>query len=248
LTEATNWVDLPAMYPDPHMQDSLPYKCRLSVAVLGLLTLLLTGTRTSLAAVDSVVVFDSVNPSLHVYSGAPANGGLWGYTSSATEFVPSASGALLSIDLNLWASGPYTPAIVDVSLVPNSAGGRPSPVILASGIITVTNTIISSQLTSFQLNNHVPLVAGTPYWLVLSPHEATTACAWSFSDQPGYMAQTMNRNPVLDSDWAIEFLNGAPDLGIPQLRVYAVPEPSIFGLCLGGLGLVVLRRKSLSGA
>jgi hypothetical protein len=211
---------------------------------LPLLVLFLTGTSFA----KSLVVFDSISPIQNGGAGASVTGGAWGLVSSAAEFVPSASGTLLGIDLRVWLASPYLTADIDVSLVQNSPGGSPSQTVLASGMITATTGPLDPQFTRFQPNTSALLLAGTPYWLVLSPHDPSSSSAWTLSDYPGYLAQTMNPNPSSDSDWAREFLPGGPGTGngLPQFRVYAVPEPSFFGLSLGALALVLLRMSRAS--
>ena len=207
---------------------------------------------TALATSVPYTVYNSIPATLSIgEGGGPINGTTYfgfPYSITASQFTPTASGRLTSIDLSLLISGFdfLKTANIDLLLTPLGPGGLPSQTVLTSGMITVTNR--QPQLTTFLPSNQVFLETGTPYWLVLAPHDANCLAAWTYSLQfSGYVAFTETPNPSLQ-DWTLVFADLPPEsAGVPEFRVNAIPEPSCLGMALIGLALFVhRRRKSVS--
>jgi hypothetical protein len=237
------------------MQTKIPSASKVSVLLCGLLTLLVA--EGALGA-DPYIIFDSIPPDLRAtVGGATINGFLYygpyypPYNMFASEFTPAADGTLTTIDLNLWqATGLNITARIDVSLRLEGTDGKPSDNILTSGTITVTDDSLHPQLTSFVTPDQVWLSANRPYWLVLAPHDAISFAAWTYSSAvAGFVAESETPDPASE-DWHRAFLAGGPpgSFGLPEFRVSAVPEPSIFPISLIALALLVHRtlRRGLT--
>jgi len=130
------------------------------------------------------VVFDSIPPTVRTgQGGATINADpRFDYTIFATEFTPSSSGTLSSIDMFVWRAGfSFDNGQIDVSLRPNSLSGYPSETILTSGMITAPDNSLQPVLTTFLPSGPLALYASTPYWLVLAPHNSTSFAGWEYS-------------------------------------------------------------------
>ena len=217
---------------------------RRSLAICGLLVLL--QPNVTLAAANPYVVFDSIGVSLEGGAGATIGGSFSdsGYVMAATQFIPTANGLLTGIELNLFASGYYRPAKIDVSLRLNGPGGVPSGDILAFGSITVTNDSLNKRLTTFVPSGQVSLSANTPYWLVLASQDSHTSAAWVFSHEvSGYTAHSLVPDP-LPANWTSTYRVGLPaTFGLPEFRVSAIPEPSSLSLSLVALASGAIVRS-----
>jgi len=130
-------------------------------------------------------------------------------------------------------------ATFDVFLDSDS-GGTPGSVIEQIGFgLSATASFPASLITANTIGTPITLTAGTPYWLVVSPHQADSRVTWagggSVETPRAISLDGGNTWPLVGTD-ALEFqIDGTPNA--------PVPEPSTYGL-LGGIAafLFGLRR------
>lgn len=166
-----------------------------------------------------------------------------------------AIGKFAQFDSQLEVAIPFTPGADYVlgTIMVAAHGRRPSPydqvtVYLAEGatapgpaIESFTFTLSGTAILTATSLSHVPLTAGTQYWVVLSaPDLANTSADWIVSD-PAVPGRSATRNLDISPDWHTS------DGTLPALTVTgtAIPEPANWLLLGSSLaGLLASRRRS----
>jgi hypothetical protein len=205
---------------------------------------LVFSTFESSATVYTTVAFSTLDSSGGYMSGiGPSILGssvTYGYQGIGNEFAPTVSGEINNIGIAV--SSINQPDFFNVQLVLDN-GGNPTGPILASGSV-MTDGIFgtsSTALSAFTPSTSVFLTAGTDYWLLITPHSSSSQDVWNYESSavPGNFAVTTD-----GLTWAVKPNLGAPHGPLSGFQVIVdVPEPSYLAFALGGLVLIVRRRR-----
>lgn len=149
----------------------------------------------------------------------------------AAQFQPSDTAALSTIRVGaFWVSG--TDAVT-LDLASDSSGSPGS--VIESFSLTPTSSL--SILTATSLLNPV-LSAGTTYWIMMLPGDATTWAAWNENTQ-GVLGVSFSSDG--GSSWAFSSGFAAPVFDVSG----SVPEPSTSVLLLSGIGALGFLKRRL---
>ena len=198
----------------------------------------LIGTTSSLGA---DVIFTNINfsttPLLSVIGSAgPSN-------SYAAAFTPFANATMTEVQVYVWGNsscGPppcVVPPTFDLSLYSNG-GGVPGSLRAALGTDLSAGPMPGIVAESGLASN---LIAGTEYWLVMTPHDPRSALAWlagGIRAVPTDVSFSSNGSPPWMPE--LEPFN-APQFEIDGTFPPTIPEPRMTALVAAGLGLIAFR-------
>jgi hypothetical protein len=155
-----------------------------------------------------------------------------GQFETAVRFFSPFATLLDSADLALFHTLAGTPS-VNVALLSDSGFNTPGVVIETTAVALPQIQIdLTTPLTHVEFSNASALVAGTYYWLAVSPADTTTFTAWEITGRPfGLVAQDVLQIGFSDP-WSTT--NNTSREG--GMRIFGVagptpvPEPSTYGL------------------
>lgn len=183
------------------------------------------------------------------------SGSSYGYSAIATPFTPTADYDALSVDVLLsYAGAPITGDKVDVAIYSDSSDEPGTSLEATPSAITVTASLSDPAVYSANITSTV-LVAGTQYWLVVSPVSRGTGVAWFYNSTncacADYSTNTKAPpaapiwNPVDDESQLYFDVRGIETgLGPGNTGGSGVPEPGTLALLGSGLGAIALKRRS----
>ena len=197
------------------------------------------------------VVYSDLGPPAAPYfdaNGRAVSGsgiGFPGYQEVAIPFTPSGSFNLTQIDVALTfsgVSGVFGTDDATVSLASDSAGA-PGSTISSWSLSGLPSSFTGTTLDTIAVSGD-SVVAGTQYWLIISPNSTTTDDFWDTNSNPTGVFGNEEINQ--GSGW----VSLAPyDLGAFDVLGTATPEPASAGLVIGGVALIAAglakrRRKA----
>ena len=189
--------------------------------------------------VSPMVVFNSFGPGntyvTTVGWGVEGASVTAGYRGQAEWFVPGVSGSL---------------SIIQLAMFRSSGSGR-SNFYLAQDNGGIPGTILESYLNVFSPGGLLTLTstaqsllqAGNEYWLCAEPADSTTVSGWYYNNQNQANGFAFERSPW---SWSA-FTDAAhsPSSGVFRVSVTPVPEPSIAGLAILGIGLLTRSSRKI---
>jgi hypothetical protein len=201
------------------------------------LVVLLFGAHPSFAVVTPVTVYNSFGPG-NIYSTAVdwAVGGAAApsaYRGQAEFFVPGISGNLSTIQLaTVQLSGSH---FSNFFIAQDNGSGIPGTILESFLNVQNANGLLLIASVAQPL-----LQSGQKYWLCDEPAAANSYNGWSQNNQGVANGFGFERG-----QWSWEsFGPPGPPSGVFKINVTPVPEPSVIGLVLPGVGLFVRRLRN----
>lgn len=203
----------------------------------------LTIASALLAAATSAradVLFDTFGPgNAFANSGAAVSGANSGLTmfAEADRFTAAFPGSLSGVEVavNLGFSGgnpaPASAGFIDLAIAPNNPATNLPLVAGALTLGTVQATSTTPAILSLSPSTPYVFTAGATYWLILTPHDASTNTAWERASDPNATASAF-----MSATTGGQFQpNGAGAANAFRVSATPVPEPATLGWLLAAL-------------
>jgi hypothetical protein len=198
---------------------------------------LLLASRFQMFAVVTTTVYNSFGPGntynsgiVWAVGGAAASGG---YRGQAEYFVPGISGNLTTIQLATLQLGGSK--LSNFFIAQDDGNGIPGTIL--ESFLSVQN---ANGLMTINSATQPLLQAGQKYWLCDEPTADNSYNGWYQNSQGVANGFAFER-----SQWGWSFVGApAPSSGVFSVAVAPVPEPSVAGLAVLGIGVLARRFRS----